>query len=249
MTVLAVYSNKGGVGKTATAVNLAYLSAQSGRPTLICDLDPQSATTFYFRVTPKLKGKARGLRKAGKAIDRSIKGTNYPDLDLLPGDMTHRHLSITFDQLKQPQHRLTKILKPLKSNYDLVILDCPPTLDLLAENIFQAADYLLVPVVPTILAVRAFHQLRHFLKEEGYKRAKVYAFFSMVEMTNPIHRDQGLMAYRELPRILRSPIPYLPEIEAMGLQREPVIASDPASAAAQAYQTLWVEIQQRFLSD
>ena len=61
MTTLALYSNKGGVGKTAAAVNLGYLAARSGLTTLICDLDPQASTTFYFRVKPKLKPKARGL--------------------------------------------------------------------------------------------------------------------------------------------------------------------------------------------
>ena len=70
MTVLALYSNKGGVGKTAAAVNLAYLAAQTGAQTLICDLDSQSSTTYYFRVKPKLRPKARGFVKAGRPIDR-----------------------------------------------------------------------------------------------------------------------------------------------------------------------------------
>ena len=84
MTTLALFSNKGGVGKTATAVNLAYLAALSGKSTLICDLDPQSSATFYFRVKPKLKRRARGFLRGGKQIDRSIKGTDYQNLDLLP---------------------------------------------------------------------------------------------------------------------------------------------------------------------
>jgi chromosome partitioning protein len=65
MTTLALYSNKGGVGKTAAAVNLAYLAAQAGLSTLICDLDPQSSATFYFRVKPRLKRKARSQAEKG----------------------------------------------------------------------------------------------------------------------------------------------------------------------------------------
>ena len=76
MTTLALYSNKGGVGKTAAAVNLAYLAAQSGKSTLICDLDPQGASTYYLRVKPKVKREARGFAKAGQAIEDSIKGTD-----------------------------------------------------------------------------------------------------------------------------------------------------------------------------
>ena len=73
MTTLALYGNKGGVGKTAAAVNLAYLAAQSGRSTLICDLDPQSSTTYYFRVKPKLKRKARGFERGGNQYSGVLK--------------------------------------------------------------------------------------------------------------------------------------------------------------------------------
>ena len=66
MTTLALYSNKGGVGKTATAVNLSYLAAQTGAKTLICDLDPQGSATYYFRVKPKLKSGAKGLISGGQ---------------------------------------------------------------------------------------------------------------------------------------------------------------------------------------
>jgi chromosome partitioning protein len=68
MTTLALYSNKGGVGKTAAAVNLSYLAALSGAKTLICDLDPQSSASYYFRVKPKLKAGAKGFIRGGKQI-------------------------------------------------------------------------------------------------------------------------------------------------------------------------------------
>ena len=99
MAVLALYSNKGGVGKTATTVNLAYLAAQAGYQTLACDLDPQSSTTYYFRVQPRLKRSVQGLTTAGKPIAKSIKGSDYPKLDLLPADFSHRNLDITFADL------------------------------------------------------------------------------------------------------------------------------------------------------
>ena len=88
MNILAIYSNKGGVGKTAAAVNFSYLAAQSGAKTLICDLDPQSSTTYYFRVKPKLKPKAKGFEKSSKWIENSIKGTEivqiiFPKRDLV----------------------------------------------------------------------------------------------------------------------------------------------------------------------
>ena len=159
MKVLALYSNKGGVGKTATTVNLAYLAAQTGLQTLVCDLDAQSSTTFYFRVKPKLKKEARGLAKKKRAIDNSIKGTDYDNLDLLPADFSHRNLDLVFSRLKNPTHRLHKVFNQLQDEYDLIILDCPPYINLLAENIFNAADMLLVPLIPTVLSERTHKQL------------------------------------------------------------------------------------------
>ncbi len=114
MRTIALYSNKGGVGKTAAAVNLSYLSAQTGAKTLICDIDPQSSATYYLRVKPKLKSGAKGFLNGGKKFYKSIKGTDYDNLDLLPADFSHRRLDIAFNQLKRSKNRLKQILKPLK---------------------------------------------------------------------------------------------------------------------------------------
>lgn len=248
MTTIALFSNKGGVGKTAAAVNLAYLAAQSGKRTLICDLDPQSSTTFYFRVKPKLKRRARGFVKGGTHLERSIKGTDYDKLDLLPADFSHRNLDIKFDRLRRRKHRLGIALDPIKADYDLVVLDCPPTINILAENIFNASDYLLVPVIPTTLSVRTYKQLLAFLSEQGRSLDKVYAFFSMVETRNQLHRELALGMYTGYDHILRNPVPYLQDIERMGVTRQPVPAFAPDSPAARAYRNLWEEIQKKLLS-
>jgi cellulose biosynthesis protein BcsQ len=248
MTTLAIYSIKGGVGKTATAVNLAYLAAQSGAKTLICDLDPQSSATYYFRVKPKLKAKARGLIKPGKFIDQSIKGTDYENLDLLPAEFNHRNLAAIFDRLKRSKHRLKKILKPLQAEYDVIILDCPPNINLLAENIFNVADHILVPLIPTTLSVRTHRQLLNFFKKQNYDTRKIYAFFSMVDRRKKLHVELSSLVTQEFKRVLQSPIPYLAQIEQMGLHREPVPAFSPNSAASKSYQALWAEIQSCVLS-
>jgi len=247
MTTLALYSNKGGVGKTAAAVNLAYLAAQAGLSTLICDLDPQSSTTFYFRVKPKLKRKARGLVTGGKGVDRSIKGTDYENLDLLPADFSHRNLDITFDRLNRRKRRLDMVLEPLREEYDLIVLDCPPTINIVAENVFNAADCLLVPLIPTTLSVRTHEQLLAFLKENGYASDNVCAFFSMVDRRKKMHRDTAIALLGRFDGILRSPIPYLSHVEQMGIYRKPVPAFAPGSPAAQAYQALWTEVYRELL--
>ena len=244
MTILALYSNKGGVGKTAAAVNLAYLAARSGLATLICDLDPQASTTFYFRVKPKLKPKARGLVTGRKQIDDSIKGTDYEKLDLLPADFTHRNLDITFDRQKRRRQRLKLILDPLRAEYDLIILDCPPTINILAENIFNAADYMLVPLIPTTLSVRTHLQLLKFLKENKFPIDSIRTFFSFVDRRKKMHREMGIWVWQNFDGVLRTPIPYLSAVEQMGIYRQPVPAFAPSSPASKAYLALWEEVYQ-----
>jgi cellulose biosynthesis protein BcsQ len=243
MPTLAVYHTKGGVGKTATAVNLAYLAAQSGAHTLLCDLDPQSAATFYFRVKPKLTAGIKTFIKGGKYIERNIKGTDYDHLDLLPAALSHRHLTLALAQAKRSKQRLHEMLEPLKGEYAYIILDCPPTLTLVAENVLIAADYVLVPVTPSTLSLRAYQQLRAFCSKKSYDQQKMLAFFSMVEKGKKLHRDIMDQMLKQGSELLHSAIPYVAEIEKMGLVRAPVPASAPHSPAAQAYQHLWHEVQ------
>jgi len=226
MTTLALYSNKGGVGKTAAAVNLSYLAAQTGAKTLIFDLDPQASATYYYRVKPKLKSGTKGFVKGGKKLLKSIKATDYENLDLLPADFTHRNLEAAFDKLKHPKQRLRKILRPLKDEYDFIILDCPATISI----------------------VRSHKLLLTFCKKNNYDTAKIYTFFSMVDRRKTMHRELMMMVLKEFHGVLRSLIPNLAQIEKMGIKREPVAAFSPKSVASKSYKNLWAKIQETILS-
>jgi chromosome partitioning protein len=242
MTTLAIYSNKGGVGKTSAAVNLSYLGAQSGAKTLICDLDPQGSTTYYYRVKPKLKSGSNGFVKGGKKLLKSIKGTDYQNLDLLPADFAYRNLEAVLGKLKRPKERLSKILKPLKVEYDLIVLDCPVTISILAENILNAVDYTIVPLIPTTLSVRSHRLLLDFCKKNKYDTSNIYTFFSMVDSRKTMHRELMAMVLKEFSGVLRSLIPYLAMVEKMGIVRKPVVAFAPKSVASKAYENLWERI-------
>lgn len=240
--VVAVYHLKGGVGKTATTVNLAYLSAASGLKTLVCDLDPQSSTTYYFRVKPKLKQARKVYLKGRARISNNIKGTDYDRLDLLPADWSHRHLASALGNVKHSRKRLQEILDPFRGEYDLIVLDSPATATLLAESIFVAADLLLVPVVPSTLAARAYANLRVFIRRKGYDEDKIWAFFSMVEARKKMHRATMEAMRAQYPRWLRAVIPYAADVESMGFARAPLPAFLPASEATKRYRELWEEL-------
>ena len=245
MKVLACYNIKGGVGKTASTVNLAYLSACEGYRTLVCDLDPQGASSFYFRIRAEFSAGARGLIRDGGVLDEAIKGTDYENLDLLPADFSYRNIDLILDSQKRSRHRLEKILERLEGEYDYVFLDCPPGITLLAENVFAASDALLVPTIPTPLSLRALDQLLHFCRDKGLNDFAVLPFFTMVDARKALH----LRIVEELPTritfMLINHIPYASEIEQMGVRRAPVGRYAAQSRASKAYEALWDEIKVR----
>ena len=130
MKIFAAYNIKGGVGKTATAVNLAYLAARDGYRVLLWDLDPQGAASFLFRIRPRVKGGGKALIRGTRSVDDAIKGTDFDHLDLLPADFTYRNLDLFLDSAKQPTRKLRRLLAPLRAEYDVIFLDCPPGISL-----------------------------------------------------------------------------------------------------------------------
>lgn len=237
MHVLSIYNIKGGVGKTAAAVNLAYLAAAAGYRTLIWDLDPQGASSFYLRVKPKVKGGSKKIVRGKSELDSLIKGTDFVNLDILPADFSYRDLDLRFAGEKQS--RLKKLIQPLEDDYDLVVFDCPPSISELSEQIFRASNLLLVPLVPTTLSLRTLDQIRMFLKKEDLRGVKVRTFFSMVDRRKKMHREIIEEAAAKDQQHLPSFIPYSSIVEKMGLERRPVVDFAPRSAPAQAFQMLW----------
>lgn len=242
MRVLATYSIKGGVGKTATAVNLGFLAARSGTRTLVWDLDPQGAASFYFRVKPKVKGGSRQMVRGDMDLDSRIKATDFPGLDLLPSDFSYRHLDLELDRTNKPVKRIARLLAPLAAHYELLIIDCAPSISLVSESVFRAADVLLVPTIPTPLSLRTLLQLLQSLEKVKSRSLGVFPFFCLVDRRKALHRRaSGLAADLSVP-FLTTQIPYSSIVEQMGAYRAPLHTYAPRSAPALAYESLWKEI-------
>ena len=242
MRVLATYNIKGGVGKTSTAVNLAHLAAREGRRTLLWDLDPQGSATYLFRVKPKVKGGGHALVTRRRPLEAAIKGTDYDGLDLLPADFSYRNMDLELDDTKRRTRRLAQLLATVRDDYDLVVLDCPPSASLVSENVLEATDLLLVPLIPATLSLRTFEQLVRFVAATEGHRPEVVAFFSMVDRRKRLHREVIEAAPRDSARVAETVVPSLAAIEQMAQRRAPVTATAPASRAAQVYADLWREV-------
>jgi chromosome partitioning protein len=250
VTVIAVYNSKGGVGKTATTVNIGHLAAQHGYRTLVWDLDPQGAATFYFRVAHRLKGGPRALTTRRDRIGERLRGTDFELLDVLPSDRELRNVELAFDAVKHRTGRLRRVVDELRrESYELILIDSPPSSSLLAENVFAAADVLLVPVVPTTLSVRTLEQLDADLAPLGDAAPRVLVFFSMVDGRKNLHAELMTTLRAARSDVADAFIPSATEVELMGTTRRPVTATAPQSAAALAYRRLWDELVARGYTD
>ena len=177
-----------------------------------------------------------------RGLDDLIKGTDHDRIDLVPADFSFRNLDLLLDAEKKSKKRLAKLLKPVAGDYDLVMLDCPPSVSLVSEAVFHAADALLVPLIPTTLSVRTYEQLLAFRTEEGLAGLKLLPFFSMIDRRKTMHREIVERFPLDHPEALATVIPYSSVVERMGSERAPLGAFAGRSAVAVAYETLWREI-------
>ena len=246
MKILACYANKGGVGKTAVAVNLSYALAAAGHRVLLCDLDPQGAASFYFRVKPSRKLTEAAFFKDVEKFTHAIKASDYDNLDILPANMSFREFDVFLSRMRQPRSRLKQALKAVSGDFDVIVLDCPPNISTLSENVFRAADAVLVPIIPTTLSQRTFDQLVDFFKDSDLPTKKLHGFFSMVQGTKSLHEETMALMRKAYPKtVMAALIPFASDVERMGVHRAPVLATAPHCAASQAYQALSAEIMQR----
>ncbi len=250
MKKIAVYNIKGGVGKTTTSVNLACFLARSGLSVLLWDLDPQGGSSYFFN------RHNQNAQAYAKLFDRNISiydiihpTENYA-IDLISNDplfsdlfinKASRMASINFDS-----HELLRdTLKLVEDDYDVCIMDCQPGRFLIHENIFNTADLLLIPNIPSSLSVYCNNMLMDSLEKENKFSLRVLSFYNMVQVHKNLHKEYLVNRQDTGDRVLNNYIPFYSEIELINHTRESIFHQPKESKAAAYYHTLWVEVCSR----
>jgi len=246
MFIASLYNIKGGVGKTASCVNFAYMAARDGFRTLLWDLDPQGASSFYFNADAAAKATAKKIVTGAMDLQDAIMLTEYENLDIIPADISARKMDILLQENSSSKKQISHLLRPLHTMYDFIFLDCPPAFSTLADNIFYASDAVLMPVIPTTLSLRTYELVKKYFEDKDAGLEKLMCFFTMVDSRKNMHHEVMKLLHKDK-RFFEYYIPYLSDIEKMGSFHAPVEEFAPAGYATTCYRALWNEIKEGVL--
>lgn len=189
MAVIGVYSVKGGVGKTTLAVDMAWRSAvRSGHSTLLWDLDPQGGAGWLLGLPDRMGNRASSVFQREGRPSELITQTRYPGLSVLQSDGSLRSLSLTLARIGK-RKRLARMAASLASEYPRIIIDCPPVLNEISDQVFAAADLLIVPLPPSPLSARALPMIREEILANHPRHPPILPVLSMYDARRKLHRE------------------------------------------------------------
>lgn len=250
-TVISVTNQKGGVGKTTTAVNLAYYLSKNGKKTLLIDFDPQGNATSGLGVDKqKLEKTMADVVLEAANLDQVTIDTAYKNFFLAPATPT---LANTEVQLAQAEHRFSRLKNAIEAtsgNYDVIIIDCPPSLSLLTVNGLVAATYVLLPVQAEFYALEGLGQLLETMKLIRKAMNPTLELIGVLPTMMDSRTTLSGQVYEEIKKhfpgkVFDSTIPRnirLAEAPSHGL---PIGAYDRFSKGAHAYKSLAKEVINR----
>ena len=246
MSIIVVTNQKGGVGKTTTAISLGAALVEKGLRVLLIDLDPQGNATSGLGVAKNRQKSIYGVLLNEEPISEAVTETPVDGLWIVPSSAEMAGAEVELVPLMAREYRLREALK-LADSYDAVLVDCPPSLGLLTVNALAAADGVLVPVQCEYYALEGLSQLLNTIdavRQRLNQKLRILAIVLTMEdrrnrlsmaVTEEVHRHfPQLVANTRIPRAVR-----LAEAPSHGL---PISMYDPGSRAALAYEDLAAEI-------
>lgn len=247
-TIFAVVNQKGGVGKTTTAVNLSSYLAHLGKKVLLIDLDPQgNATTGVGIEKPSIVSDIYDVLMSGKEVREAVMPTTLPNLSVLPSTVRLAGAEVELVPLMARESILRNAIAPLKDDFDYVLMDCPPSLGLLTVNALTAATDVLVPIQCEYYALEGLSQL---VKTLDLIRKHLNADLKVGGIVLTMHDARTILSQQVADearryfhdKIFTTVIPRNVRLsEAPGFGK-PILLYDPYSKGAEAYYALAKEV-------
>jgi chromosome partitioning protein len=250
-TVLAIVNQKGGVGKTTTAINLGAALAELGHPVLLIDLDPQANSTSGLGLDPsRVRATVYQLLAGDAAVDQVMVETAVPLLGLVPSHMDLAGAEIELATLSERETRLRSAIESVPDGIECVIIDCPPSLGLLTLNALTAATSMLIPTQCEYFALEG---LRHLLYTHQLVRSSLNPKLEIAGILMTQFDGRTTLSWdvleevrRSYPaHVLKTLIPRNVRISEAPSHGKPVIQYDPSSRGAAAYRALAKELLER----